>query len=199
MFLKSWITPFVGSWKIGRRQFSGPIMCKSSSKPIHIERIYQSRRATCLRELHDKGITQKQIQDTLRALPFVSGLRERYNLIQQNKAPCYDQSCYYSQGFKYFSKHLFPTLKLESGFHSDHSRSERHGLFHGGIKYANRLKHKNLTYLFDTITTNPAEWDESGLLKVRRRVDPNGPQHQCKIGCSANMCKGSRWNKCLLP
>ncbi|KAA1478075.1 hypothetical protein DENSPDRAFT_657041 [Dentipellis sp. KUC8613] len=33
-------------------------------------------------------------------------------------------------------------------------------------------------------------WDPSGLLKLRRRVDPTGPQHCCKIGCSPKMCKG---------
>lgn len=43
---------------------------------------------------------------------------------------------------------------------------------------------------FTEIVTNPAEWDESGLLKLRRRVDPTGVQHGCMIGCSANMCKG---------
>jgi hypothetical protein len=43
---------------------------------------------------------------------------------------------------------------------------------------------------FEEVITNPAEWDDSGLLKLRRRTDPSGPQHQCKIGCSPNMCKG---------
>ncbi|KAF8588724.1 hypothetical protein K439DRAFT_585759 [Ramaria rubella] len=52
------------------------------------------------------------------------------------------------------------------------------------------LEHRHLTELFEEITTNPAEWDPSGLLKVRRRVDPAGPQHKCKVGCSPNMCKG---------
>ncbi|OJT15761.1 Inorganic pyrophosphatase 1 [Trametes pubescens] len=49
---------------------------------------------------------------------------------------------------------------------------------------------KGLDALFDEIVTNPAEWDPSGLLKLRRRVDPSGPQHACKVGCSPNMCKG---------
>ncbi|TRM69401.1 phosphatase phospho-type [Schizophyllum amplum] len=52
------------------------------------------------------------------------------------------------------------------------------------------LKSKGLEDLFDEIITNPAEWDESGLLKVRRRIDPSGPQHKCSVGCSPNMCKG---------
>ncbi|OBZ67166.1 Inorganic pyrophosphatase 1 [Grifola frondosa] len=52
------------------------------------------------------------------------------------------------------------------------------------------LKSKGLENLFNEIITNPAEWDASGLLKLRRRIDPNGPQHQCKAGCSPNMCKG---------
>jgi len=52
------------------------------------------------------------------------------------------------------------------------------------------LQDKGLLDLFTEIVTNPAEWDESGLLKLYRRVDPDGPQHGCMIGCSANMCKG---------
>jgi len=52
------------------------------------------------------------------------------------------------------------------------------------------LEDKGLTTLFDEIITNHAEWDSSGLLKLRRRVDPQGPQHSCKIGCQPNMCKG---------
>jgi len=53
------------------------------------------------------------------------------------------------------------------------------------------LQHKQITHLFEEVTTNPAEWDPSGLLKVRRRVDPAGPQHSCEVGCSPNMCKGN--------
>lgn len=51
------------------------------------------------------------------------------------------------------------------------------------------LNDKSLETLFTEIITNPAEW-EGELLKLRRRVDPNGPQHDCKVGCSPNMCKG---------
>jgi len=52
------------------------------------------------------------------------------------------------------------------------------------------LQDKGLSNLFTEIVTNPAEWDESGLLKLRRRVDPAGVQHKCTVGCSPNMCKG---------
>ncbi|KAF8210573.1 phosphatase phospho-type [Mycena galopus ATCC 62051] len=52
------------------------------------------------------------------------------------------------------------------------------------------LKQKGLLPAFTEIVTNPAEWDPSGLLVLRRRVDPTGPQHACTVGCSANMCKG---------
>jgi len=53
------------------------------------------------------------------------------------------------------------------------------------------LKSKGLSDLFEEIVTNPAEWDPNGLLKVRRRIAPDAPyQHQCKVGCSPNMCKG---------
>jgi len=50
---------------------------------------------------------------------------------------------------------------------------------------------KKLENLFEEIVTNPAEWDPSGLLRLKRRVDPNGPQHNCTVGCSPNMCKGA--------
>ncbi|KAJ7079157.1 phosphatase phospho-type [Mycena belliarum] len=52
------------------------------------------------------------------------------------------------------------------------------------------LQDKGLTEMFDEVVTNPASWDPSGLLVLRRRVDPSGPQHACAVGCSANMCKG---------
>ena len=51
-------------------------------------------------------------------------------------------------------------------------------------------KAKGLQDLFTEIVTNRAEWDQSGLLKLRRHVDPNGPQHNCPIGCNPNICKG---------
>jgi len=59
------------------------------------------------------------------------------------------------------------------------------------------LREKGLDNLFEEIITNPAEWDASGLLKLRRRVDPEGPQHSCKIGCSPNMCKGDELHSFL--
>ncbi|KAJ7703001.1 phosphatase phospho-type [Mycena rosella] len=52
------------------------------------------------------------------------------------------------------------------------------------------LKDKGLAAMFTEIVTNPAEWAPSGLLALRRRVDPSGPQHACAVGCSPNMCKG---------
>ncbi|KAM0789288.1 hypothetical protein ACM66B_000128 [Microbotryomycetes sp. NB124-2] len=53
------------------------------------------------------------------------------------------------------------------------------------------LKHHNMENFFEEIVTNPAQFLDNGLLELKRRVDPNGPQHGCKIGCSANMCKGA--------
>ncbi|KAI6045968.1 phosphatase phospho-type [Pisolithus marmoratus] len=52
------------------------------------------------------------------------------------------------------------------------------------------LESRALLDVFEEIITNPASFEPSGLLKLRRRVDPTGPQHRCKVGCSANMCKG---------
>ncbi|KAF8160790.1 phosphatase phospho-type [Crassisporium funariophilum] len=45
------------------------------------------------------------------------------------------------------------------------------------------LEAKGLQNLFEEIITNPAEWENSGLLNLRRRVDPSGPQHTCEVGC----------------
>ncbi|TDL25911.1 hypothetical protein BD410DRAFT_764121 [Rickenella mellea] len=59
------------------------------------------------------------------------------------------------------------------------------------------LESKGLSDFFEEIVTNPAEWDGQGLLKLRRRVDPGGPQHECKVGCSPNMCKGDELNAFL--
>ncbi|KAH9176738.1 phosphatase phospho-type [Lactarius sanguifluus] len=53
------------------------------------------------------------------------------------------------------------------------------------------LESKGLQDLFTEIVTNPAEWDPSGLLKLRRHIDPDGPQHNCPVGCNPNICKGS--------
>lgn len=44
--------------------------------------------------------------------------------------------------------------------------------------------------LFTEIVTNPAHWEANGLLRLRRRIPKDGPQHACTVGCSPNMCKG---------
>ncbi|GAA5975095.1 hypothetical protein JCM5350_004584 [Sporobolomyces pararoseus] len=52
------------------------------------------------------------------------------------------------------------------------------------------LRHYGMENQFDEIITNPAKFRDDGLLELKRRVDPNGKQHECKVGCSPNMCKG---------
>jgi pyridoxal phosphate phosphatase PHOSPHO2 len=52
------------------------------------------------------------------------------------------------------------------------------------------MQHHGLENFFEEIVTNPAQWLPNGMLQLKRRVDPAGVQHGCKIGCSANMCKG---------
>jgi len=59
------------------------------------------------------------------------------------------------------------------------------------------LESKGLEDLFTEIVTNPAEWDPSGLLKLKRYIDPSGPQHNCPIGCDPNICKGSEFDAFL--
>ncbi|KZT52261.1 hypothetical protein CALCODRAFT_476120 [Calocera cornea HHB12733] len=54
------------------------------------------------------------------------------------------------------------------------------------------LAHQGLERVMQEVITNPAEWskEDPELLVVRRRVPPEGRQHGCTVGCSANMCKG---------
>ncbi|BGP16753.1 hypothetical protein JCM10213_002144 [Rhodosporidiobolus nylandii] len=59
------------------------------------------------------------------------------------------------------------------------------------------LKHNGVDKDVDEVVTNPAHFEENGLLVVKRRVDPAGPQHACKVGCSANMCKGDEIEKII--
>ncbi|KAH8920649.1 hypothetical protein BT69DRAFT_1265366 [Atractiella rhizophila] len=58
------------------------------------------------------------------------------------------------------------------------------------------LRHHKLDGLFERIITNPADF-EGDLLNVHRRVDPKGVQHECRVGCSANMCKGEELTRYL--
>ncbi|KAG8740804.1 hypothetical protein FRC10_003869 [Ceratobasidium sp. 414] len=51
------------------------------------------------------------------------------------------------------------------------------------------LEHNDLSDLFAEIVTNKAEW-HGDRLDLRRHISPDGPQHNCKIGCSPNLCKG---------
>lgn len=54
------------------------------------------------------------------------------------------------------------------------------------------FQHYGMENQFDEVITNPAKFNEDGLLELKRRVDPNGKQHECKVGCSPNMCKGEQ-------
>ncbi|KAF8331106.1 phosphatase phospho-type [Cantharellus anzutake] len=60
------------------------------------------------------------------------------------------------------------------------------------------LKDKAFEDIFEEIITNPAEWRDDGALIVKRRVSPDGPQHSCTTGCSANMCKGEELENYLV-
>ena len=52
-------------------------------------------------------------------------------------------------------------------------------------------QHQGMTDIFQEIMTNPAEFKDSGLLEINRRIlASDAKQHSCKVGCSANMCKG---------
>lgn len=53
------------------------------------------------------------------------------------------------------------------------------------------LEHQGVKDVFDEIVTNPAHFESNGTLNVQRRIPADAAQqHQCKVGCSPNMCKG---------
>ncbi|KAG6880214.1 hypothetical protein C0992_003878 [Termitomyces sp. T32_za158] len=111
--------------------------------------------AQSLQDIHARGVTRSQIEDTLVSMPFHPAMVRATSRLK-------------AQGNTAFF-----------------CLSNANSVFISTI-----LKSKGLEDLFDQITTNPAEWDSTGLLKLRRRVDPAGPQHACTVGCSPNMCKG---------
>ncbi|KAI9442499.1 phosphatase phospho-type [Lactarius indigo] len=120
-------------------------------------------------ELHEQGHTREDIEGALRIIPFASSPARRFSLphpamirgVKTIKAAAKPQTTF---------------LCLSSA---------------NSVFISTILESKGLQDLFTEIVTNPAEWDPSGLLKLRRHVDVNGPQHNCPVGCDANICKGS--------
>lgn len=86
--------------------------------------------------------------------------------------------------------HLPLPIQLQHGLYLNDPRGPSHPPDYDGTT-THSTQDKKLTDLFHEIVTNPAEWEPSGLLNLRRRIDPNGPQHACKVGCNLNMCKGT--------
>ncbi|KAL4080261.1 phosphatase phospho-type [Scleroderma yunnanense] len=113
--------------------------------------------AQSLEELHSRGKTKDDIENTLRIMPFHPAM---VRAITNLKAPTNPATT------------LFCLSNANSVFIST------------------ILRARGLEDLFEEVITNPASFEPSGLLKLRRRVDPTGPQHQCNVGCSPNMCKG---------
>ena len=111
-------------------------------------------------------------------------------------APCYEACCLDRKGEGVSEDHLPLPLERELRLHLHHTQGTRgfspHVIFPHALS-----QERGLDTLFDEIITNPAQWDSSGLLKLRRRVDPSGPQHKCQVGCSPNMCKGDPRPRCF--
>jgi len=58
------------------------------------------------------------------------------------------------------------------------------------------LEANNIRQYIGEIFTNPAEFDEKGILNIRRYHSPELPPHGCPE-CPVNMCKGAIINKIL--
>ena len=151
-------------------------------------------RAQGLRELHERGTTREEIEGALRIMPFASFTRTQFLSSANPLSASRDGSrCQDAQGRSQPADHFPVPLQRQHGVYlhcirSMCSRSRSSPI--ASPLTDNSRKSKGLQDLFTEIVTNPAEWDPSGLLKLRRHVDPNGPQHNCPVGCDANICKG---------
>lgn len=144
-------------------------------------------------ELHQMGTTREQIEDALRILPFVSFAHVTvcYRALSQDMSqhPAMIRAVEKLKAASTIQTNYIVLSNSNSIFIST-ILEVRARSFPRRCNILTTPQDRGLTHLFDRVITNPAEWDPSGLLKLRRRVDPNGPQHNCKVGCSANMCKG---------
>jgi hypothetical protein len=87
-----------------------------------------------------------------------------------------------------FPTQIWYTLPQFSRYEALHINPAADGCAHFFMCLGSQAR--GLDDLFVEIVTNPAEWTDSGLLKIKRRIDPDGSQHKCTVGCSPNMCKG---------
>jgi len=136
-----------------RREAKG---LKASKKPPD-ELQWTDHMTAMLVELHKRGKTREDIENTLRIMPFHPAMARAVRYLKTTKDPDTTFLCLSNSNSVYIN-----TI----------------------------LQHQGLTDIFDEIITNPATWTDDGLLKIRRRIDPDGPQHNCTVGCSPNMCKG---------
>ena len=149
-------------------------------------------RAQGLRELHEQGTTREEIEGALRIMPFASFTRTQLvssaNLLSASRD---GSRCQDAQGRSQSADNFPVSLQRQYGvyLHRIRSTCSQSSPVASPLADTSR-KSKGLQDLFTEIVTNPAEWDPSGLLKLRRHVDPNGPQHNCPVGCDANICKG---------
>jgi len=116
--------------------------------------------ALCMRELHAQGVGKEQVLDALRGIPFHPAMRRGVRSVKARKEPGTELLLLSNANEVYIGTIL-----------------QHYGMHEG---------------LFEEVVTNPAYWDQENpeLLVVKRRVSPEGKQHACKVGCSANMCKG---------
>ncbi|KXN91031.1 Inorganic pyrophosphatase 1 [Leucoagaricus sp. SymC.cos] len=175
--------------------------------------------AQSLREAHERGITREQIEHTLRIMPFhpamvrgVSNLKARGKttfLCLSNANSVFISTILEERGLETLFHEIITNpaewiTRTNRAHPSYHAFSMVRGVSTlkargkttflclsnaNSVFISTILKEKGLETLFHEIITNPAEWDGE-LLKLRRRIDPTGPQHSCKVGCSPNMCKG---------
>jgi hypothetical protein len=123
----------------------------------------------------------------LRVKPRIFSLS---HVLTPTLAPRHDTWRQSTEGSCEAPDHIPLSLQREHRLHSNYPRGTFFWLFTQFEILTSRTKAKGLQDLYTEIVTNPAEWDQSGLLKVGRHIDPSGPQHNCPNGCNPNICKG---------
>lgn len=122
--------------------------------------------AMMLRELWAEGKTPEEIKEAMRGLPFHPGMVRGVKALKQD--PEVDTT--------FFLLSNSNTVYIDT------------------VLSARKLQPPEGPQVFTEIVTNPARFLPSGLLELKRRIPPAGEpgsrDHGCKVGCSANMCKG---------
>lgn len=142
-------------------------------------------------ELHKQGASKEDVIGSLQQLPVVSSDGICRTMLNLHAASSDETGRPQPQNPQGCQHHLLVLVQLQLSLHQ-HNIGGKYHYSTAEIGLINASQHQGMTDIFEEIITNPAEFKESGLLEINRRILASAPkQHSCKVGCSANMCKGA--------